>query len=150
MDNMTKKNNSNPTTESNRFYEFINSRKSSILSTFSMSTKPPVVSIAAARSIDLVHASRSVDQNEFIFKSNGNYTVNSIGASEIGEINDPKNHGMNISIFNPSRTITSSSPKITRGSSSKVYNLLGMLQECYTIYSSLLFSPSHPPFSSHL
>ena len=80
MDNMTKKNN---TTENNGFYGFINSRKSSILSTFSMNSKTPTIEEKNKnKSIDYVNASRSVDQNEFIFKSNGNYTVNSIGESE--------------------------------------------------------------------
>ena len=64
------------------FYEYVTDKKSSFLNPFSSSTKPPRSSSNGSNGSIMSAA----EHNDFMFKSNGNYTVNSIGASEIGEI----------------------------------------------------------------
>ena len=135
IDNMNRKNSHttsnqvSPDTKS--FYEYVTDKKSSFLNPFTSSTKPPRSSSNGSNGSIMSAA----EHNDFMFKSNGNYTVNSIGASEIGEINENRSNGINSSGTNSQHSITSNSPKMTRGSSSKVYNLLGM--EPFILFSYL-------------
>ena len=146
----TTSNQVSPDTKS--FYEYVTDKKSSFLNPFTSSTKPPRSSSNGSNGSIMSAA----EHNDFMFKSNGNYTVNSIGASEIGEINENRSNGINSSGTNSQHSITSNSPKMTRGSSSKVYNLLGM--EPFILFSYLydynyffinLYHDSYDFFSCH-
>lgn len=135
IDNMNRKTSTSsqysPNKNNKSFYEYITDQKSFFLSTISSSTKPPRPSSCTKTKLDNNDNNdhnfnyNNYNNNDFMFKSNGNYTVNSIGASEIGEINDNRSNGLNSSGTNSQHSMKSTSPKVTRGSSSKVYNILG-------------------------